>query len=404
MPALRLDDMGAAEPINETTSTGNAETHCVSDLAGFRALRTGWSDLFGRCPGRTPFTSWEWLFSWWMAYGAARALRIVVVKKEGTLCGIAPLYLDVERTPVHTSCRVLRLIGDGSFDSDHLDFLVDPAHQAAVESALTEWLGKNTEWDAVALRELTRATPLAHSMRDAAARLHSGFLIEQTPSAVLDLPTSFDTFLKERQSRFRTRVRALLRRVDQDDLVFESRCETSELKRKLRSLFALHQERWNAAGGTGVFDAAAKRRFYAHFVTRFARNDWLRLYSLRRGSQYVAHQLCFGIERTTYLLQEGFDVTDPSASYGQMLRAAVIRHLIEAGERRYDFLGGFSRHKEEWGAQRAAMLRIVLTRRTLRGWIYANAPIWRESIANTVKRVLPPAAIASLRRLRTRVQ
>jgi hypothetical protein len=50
------------------------------------------------------------------------------------------------------------------------------------------------------------------------------------------------------------------------------------------------------------------------------------------------------------------------------------------------------------------MLRITLTRRTLRGWTYVNAPVWRESLANTAKRVLPPAAIAGLRRLRTRVQ
>ncbi len=403
MPALRLDEKGAAQPSNKTALTGTATTHCVSDLAGFRALRNGWCDLFGRCPGRTPFTSWDWLFSWWMAYGGARALRIVIVQAEGRLCGIAPLYLHNERTPFHISCRVLRLIGDGSFDSDHLDVLVDPAHQAIVTSALGEWLGKNPEWDAIALRELTGATSLAHSMHDVAARMHSGFVIEQTPSAVLDLPTSFEAFLKERQSRFRTRVRALLRRVDQGDLVFESRCETSELKRKLRSLFALHQERWNAAGGTGVFDDPAKRRFYAYFVTRFARNGWLRLYSLRHGSEYVAHQLCFGFDRTTYLLQEGFDVTDASASYGQMLRAAVIRHLVEGGEKRYDFLGGFSRHKEEWGAQRAAMLRIIVTRRTLRGWIYLKAPVWRERFTSTAKRMLPPAAIASLRRLRTKV-
>ena len=31
--------------------------------------------LYDECPGATPFNSWEWLFSWWQAYGGARQLR-----------------------------------------------------------------------------------------------------------------------------------------------------------------------------------------------------------------------------------------------------------------------------------------------------------------------------------------
>jgi CelD/BcsL family acetyltransferase involved in cellulose biosynthesis len=396
--------MATAEPMNGTCISGPVSMQCVSDLEDFRALRQDWQDLFSVCAAQTPFTSWEWLFSWWMAYGGTRPLRILTVRRNGKLSGIAPLYVDNERTPFRTTCRILKMIGDGSFDSDHLDFLIEPGHEAGVTSAFGTWLSKSAEWDAIALRELTGASSLANSMRDFAACTGADLLTERTPSAVLDLPASFDTFLKERQARFRTRVRALLRKVDQGELAFESRCEPSELRRKLRSLFALHQRRWEATGGTGVFNAPAKRRFYAHFAARFARNDWLRLYSLRRGKQYVAHQLCFGIKGVTYLLQEGFDTADPSASYGQMLRAAVIRHLIETGESQYDFLGGFSRHKEEWGARRATMLRIIVARPTLRAWIYVNAPMWRESIANTAKRVLPAAAITGLRRLRTRVQ
>jgi CelD/BcsL family acetyltransferase involved in cellulose biosynthesis len=394
-------ETGVGEPVHATAIRGAISAECISDVAGFRALRDDWKRLFSSCPDRTPFTSWEWLFSWWLAYGRGRPLRILAVRSDNKLVGLAPLYLDNERTHFRTTCRVLRLVGDGSLDSDHLDFVVAPAHEAAVRTAFGEWLGACREWDAIALRELTGGTSLNATMRELAMRLDAVFASESAPSAVLDLPASFDSFLKERQSRFRTRIRSLLRRVDHGEFVFEYRCEPRELKRKLRSLFALHQQRWSAAGRSGVFAAAARRIFYAHFATRFARNGWLRLYSLRRDNRYVAHQLCFGHEGTTYLLQEGFDVTDASASYGQMLRASVIRHLIDTGERRYDFLAGFSQHKEEWGAGRTSMLRIILARRTFRGWSYLNAPVWRERLANTAKRVLPPVVIEHLRRARS---
>ena len=147
-----------------------------------------------------------------------------------------------------------------------------------------------------------------------------------------------------------------------------------------------------------MFGGAAKRRFYAHFVPRFARRGWLRLYSLRNGTDYLAHQLCFGGDGVTYLLQEGFDVSNPAASYGQMLRAAVIRDLIQRGETRYDFLGGFSKHKDDWGAREGKTIHLVLARKQWRGWLYFNAPLWRERLAVEAKRVLPAAVLRRLRR------
>jgi len=147
-----------------------------------------------------------------------------------------------------------------------------------------------------------------------------------------------------------------------------------------------------------VFGLRAKRLFYAHFVPRFARTGWLRLYSLRRGQDYVAHQLCFGGAGTTFLLQEGFDVSDPAASFGQMLRAAVVRQLIESGEARYDFLGGFSSHKQDWGARPGKVVHLLLAKGNLTAFLYFNSPAWRERIAATAKRVLPEPVLKHLRR------
>ena len=385
---LPFDDLLAA----------SVTTACIGDTAGFRALMKDWQSLYGRCPGATPFNSWEWLFSWWQAYGNGQQLRLLVWRVDNELIGLAPLYLASEKTQLGTRCRVLRFVGDGSFDSDYLGLLIRPGAHAVVFKCFGEWLRDNREWDALVLRELPEHSPLAVAMQDQAERARLKCRLEYGRCGVLDLPHSFEDYLRTRQSRFRTKLRSLLRRLDDGELVFESQCEPRELRRRLHSLYSLHQRRWQNSGAAGVFGGVNKRRFYAHFVPRFARCGWLRLYSLRSGTDYLAHQLCFGGDGVTYLLQEGFDVSNPSASYGQMLRAAVVRDLIQRGETRYDFLGGYSKHKEDWGAQEAKTVHVTLARRQWRGWLYFNVPLWRERLAVEAKRGLPGAVLNRLRR------
>ena len=372
---------------------------CLHEASRFRALERDWRFLHRNCADVTPFTSWEWLFSWWQAYGASRQLRLLTWRAaDGTLVGIAPLYLAAERTALGTECRVLRFVGDGTFDSDYLGLLIHPPAFSSVVRDFGEWLGANKEWDALVLRELSDQSGLPSALRSEAERLRFQFRLEQGRCGALDLPRSWSEFLQARQSRFRTKLRSLLRKIDDGGLSFESGWEPRDLKRRLRSLFALHQQRWHEADAPGVFGDTAKRLFYAHFVPRFGRSGWLRLYSLRHGPNYVAHQLCFGSNGTTYLLQEGFDVSNPSASYGQMLRAAVIRHLIESGERQYDFLGGVSKHKQDWGAREQQTTHLIIARNELRGRLYFSLPVWRDRLAGGAKRMVPEFILKGLRR------
>ena len=371
---------------------------CAQDTASFRCLEKEWQQLHAQYPGATPFNSWEWLFSWWQIYGSARKLRLLTWRSGSALVGVAPLCVSMERTALGTECAVLRFIGDGTFDSDYLGFLILPTAYSLVIDRFGEWLTRNTEWHAMVLSEMPDRSPVPASLREFAQRLRLQSRIEYRSCGVLELPASLDDYLKTRQPRFRTKLRSLLRRLDEGGLTFESHCAPRELRRRLRSLFALHQKRWEESGEPGVFGTKSKRRFYACFVARFARRGWLRLYSLKVDGNYLAHQLCFGGNGKTFLLQEGFDVSDPAASYGQMLRAAVIRDLIQAGESRYDFLGGFSRHKADWGAQEGRSVHLTLARRHWRGWLYFNLPLWRERLASEAKRILPKPVLDRLRR------
>src|SRR5918911_950164 len=85
---------------------------CVDDSRAFRALREEWAILHASCPGATPFTSWEWLYSWWQAYGEGKRLSLLTWRTDGVLVGIAPLYVVREKSSVGPTSTVLRLVGD----------------------------------------------------------------------------------------------------------------------------------------------------------------------------------------------------------------------------------------------------------------------------------------------------
>jgi CelD/BcsL family acetyltransferase involved in cellulose biosynthesis len=388
------------EPLVTQSQAEALAIECIEQTPHFGAMREEWALLHAACPDRTPFNSWEWLFSWWQAYGRGKQLRLLVCRSGREVVGIAPLYVASEKAGVGISARVLRMVGDGSADSDYLGFLMRSDLRRALLAKICDWVVKDRCWDAAALRELPERSLLPQEFCRAAERRRLSVRTEHGRCGVVQLPGTFDEFLQARQPRFRTKLRSLLKRLDESGFVFEASVAPKELRGRVRSLYALHQARWHGAGATGVFDQRAKRLFYAHFVPRFARRGWLRFYSLRDGDTYLAHQLCFGAERVTYLLQEGFDVSNPSASYGQMLRAAVIRHLIERGEASYDFLGGFSRHKQDWGAAEGKSIHVTMARPQWRGWLYFRLPLWREGCATAAKRILPSTAIRGLKRTR----
>ena len=112
-------------------------------------LRAPWDKLLAGIPTASVFSSWEWLLPWWRAFGAGQQLHVLAFFDQAkNLFGLAPLSLCTRSFRSCLSLRVLRLLGDGSEDSDNLDFLVQPGQEAAVAGALLDWIETHSRmWD-----------------------------------------------------------------------------------------------------------------------------------------------------------------------------------------------------------------------------------------------------------------
>lgn len=358
----------------------------------FYRLENDWRRLLQDSESCSIFLTWEWMSSWWHAYGDGKSLKILKVHDNGKVVGIAAFYSCI-RNKFYIPFRTLQLMGDGSADSDYLDLISLRGKEEAVASAVWDYLsGISGEWDILLLNEV-QADSKALSVIKINTRSADFFQEEGISECpYISLPKSWDAYLQSLKPRMRTKVRSLCRKLEDNHSVeFEICTDVDCLQEKLRSLYELHHQRWELKDQKGVFSRAGKQEFYRQMSEKFLNNDWLRFYSLKVDGKYVAHQFCFQYQGTMSLLQEGFDPDWLNNGVGNVLRAYVIRDCIERELKIYDFLAGVTPHKLSWGTELNTNARLALGRRNLKNAIYFQLPVIlrkiKRMVTSAVKRV-----------------
>lgn len=332
--------------------TGAVETRWIGDRSGLAALATEWDDLLRASAADTIFLTPEWTLAWLDAYARASDLRALAVRRRGRLIGLALLAVRPAATGEVPARRVLGFAAGASEDSDYLDLIAAPGEEATVGAAVMETCQNTAErFDLLRLNDIPATSPSLPAVRawlDEHGWFHD---VETVSCSYVALPTNWEDYLKMLKPRMRTKVRKLLREIDQrDDARFDLCRDEADLPACLESLYALHGQRWQLAAQDGIFVDSDKRRFYETMSQRFLARGWLRFYSLSIGGRYVAHQFCFERDGVLSLLQEGFDPDWFRAGVGNTLRALVFRDAVERGVAVYDFLAGATAHKLSWGA------------------------------------------------------
>jgi CelD/BcsL family acetyltransferase involved in cellulose biosynthesis len=358
------------------------------------ALEPAWNPLLARSGSDTIFLTWEWIESWWHAYGEGLRPCVVSFEREGALVGIAPLCRRPVSRLLALRHEAVAFLGDGSADSDYLDLIVARGEEGAVSECLAGVLATLCSGRNLArFHEIPDTSPNLEPLARALRSQGWSWRVESVPCAVTRLPATWDEFLRALKPRMRTKVRSLERRLEEEHRVRFERCAPRErIDEVLASLFDLHQRRWARDGRVGVFASEAKRRFYAVLSPRLLERDWLRLSTLEVDGRSVAHQMCFEYHGVLYLLQEGYDPDWDEQGVGNVLRARVMRDAIERGIAAYDFLGGMTEHKRSWGAVRKESARALAAPPGTPVWLYVDVPgLWDRGLA----RLRPKRAAAA---------
>lgn len=313
----------------------------IDDLA---AAESDWRRLAALAGN--PFTSWEWVSTWWRHFGAGRELRVVrCTEADGRVCGILPL----QRTSIR-GLRLLRFIGHRPADEQAP--LCGPGDRAAVAEAFVRSLAARDGWDVCLAERLPAA--------DGWSRALGGRVLRREPSPELELGHSdWDEFLASRSSNFRQQTRKFERRLTRDHgLRYRLADDPDRLDADMQTLFDLHLARWGRQ--TTAFPPELLA-FHRELAAEALRAGWLRLWFAELDGRPAAAWYGFRLGGADWFYQQGRDPAWERSSIGFVLTSHTIREALRDGVSRYRFLLGAEEFKARFATSEPVVETVALS-------------------------------------------
>lgn len=345
------------------------------DLTG---LRPEWTDLLRRCTSATPFQAYAWIRAWWGAYGTHGRLRVVLVRRGGTLVAAAAFTL-VRRA----GCTVLVPVG-GAF-SDFTDVLADDTCRGQAVRELAAALGAMPGWQAVDFPE-TRPTGVAVVLAQQWATGHV-----RDASLCLELPArEFETLVKDLPAHARKTVR---RRVNQ---IARLGLDVREVgpagaEQSIVELLRLHAAQWQGRGVNAEHLRPAFARHLTQAVPTMIADGQAVLLEYRLDGAHVASNLVvvgtdlaggylYGADPS---LRDTLDITT-------LLISTTVPVAARSGCATMSMLRGAEPYKLRWRPTEAVNRRVLLVRPgSPRGHAYVAAVRTRAAAVRVARARAP---------------
>lgn len=373
---------------------------CYRSWEEVQELKQGWNPLLSGSGNDTVFLTWEWCSTWWKAYGAERTPFVLAAWEGRELVGVAPLYAQRTRL-LGQSWTCLRLIGEGSHDSDYLDCFAQRGREAEAMAAFVDFLERQrNSWDWLEISGARQESATLMALLACAGERRWASKSESVACATLRLPSTWDQYLKQLEPRFRTKVRSAVASMQQCLRSAPLQCSSNqEISSWLPPFFDLHGRRWATEGKPGVFRDASKRSFYGELSPVALDRGWLAFHRLNWGDRPLAFQYGLLYRNRFHLLQEGYDPDFAAIRPGVALRGWLMRHWIEAGLEEYDFLAGAARYKLDWGASQHLTVRVRLAAKAAGVVAALEWPDFRARGRENLGRLAPDALLRARRRI-----
>lgn len=302
--------------------------------------------LVAASPRATVFQTWEWNAAWWRHKGGRGRRFLALCFAEGSEnVGYALLWRD----PL---TRELRPLGEG--DSDYLDIIAHPLHEAAVVRALLEWLAAEGKGYRLLVPQARPTSVLATHLPGEQARVSGSAVVSLIGEAcpATPLPATWDEYTRSLGKKRRANIGYYERNLHKHfkEVVFAV-SDPDTIAEDTEAFFALHQRRWNARWLPGAFSRASARRFHFDMAQSLLSGGHLRLHTLSLEGRTEAALYCFHNGDTTFYYLGGFEPELARFSIGSVLTARAIRYAIEEDHAKtFDFLRGNESYKYAWGA------------------------------------------------------
>jgi CelD/BcsL family acetyltransferase involved in cellulose biosynthesis len=379
------------------------DTAIVGEAAAIDALAPEWDALAVACA--EPVARPGWALTLWRFHAAeTQAPRVVTVREDGRLVGIAPLYVETAgRGP-----SGYRLI---SGEVPRTTPLALPGRQWEVAGAVARALAQaDPRPSAVALESISVASAwplaLAEQWPSRMRPLVRRYFTQGAPTVALDAP-SFEDWLAGKSSNFRSQMRRMRRRFEEagGSGRFSTR---ATLHDDVAALVRLHAGRWEGRGESSIVRGGeALAASFEEAGRRLVDDGGFRLRILELDGEPISAQMFAAAGSEVIYYNGGWDERHAQFKPSMLGILDAIEDAFDRGERRMDLGPGAQPYKLRFadGMQPLAWSVLLPPGRRLPHTLARTAPTmaWRE-LRTAAKRALPPERADRLRALRARLR
>ncbi|MCB1227691.1 MAG: GNAT family N-acetyltransferase [Verrucomicrobiales bacterium] len=353
-----------------------------------RGLQAEWEPLLSEAVARNPFLSWDWTELWWRKmHRQVRRLVVVTARDEtGRLDVVLPLMIVPGEGGARRWLRHLHFLGGTpEIEAEGLEPLVRQGTEGALAACWRHALEEaGRDWDTARFRYLDTASPLVAILeQEIKTAGMQATRSQQQISLMIDLPSTWESYLGTRSGNFRKQLKRRNRRAEAEhSLKLHLAATQADVERLFPLLIQLHSQRWTEAQ-SGFLNPTAQA-FHRDLARRWCQptHPWrVLLMVLEHQGMPVAANYAFSSADQLWDYQGGWMPTASDVQPSKLMQAELVRHAISEGIRRYDFLPGANALKQSWsttqrevfdlevfrpGSPRAALFRLLrATRRTI---------------------------------------
>ncbi len=348
-----MPDHGLLHHTTAREQTGRY-TRTINSTADLRAVEGEWRDLHERAGG-TAFQSFDWIATWYGLVEATMPVRVLTCWDRQQLVGVFPLSLQRMNLGIWRVNRI-RFAGEFGVYGEYAP-LIDPDFLHPCIAAAADFLAEEIAAGRIDFVDFSTfrvesaiMLALAEALRE--RDLHVSWEATFMPRVSIDLPATWDEYMKGLKGSRRRELRGDTKALDRPDVKFESIRDPEKGQAMMEHLITLHTANWKRRGAGGHFRTDKYFEEFLRTVTPLLlhRNE-ATVYTLSHNDKPAVIVLNFHIGKnyTSYITGRDLDTQLSASSPGRTLFGFCIKDAIERGFVDFDFLGGEQPYKLSLG-------------------------------------------------------
>ncbi len=332
------------------------QIECQGDPSVFETDRAEWNELTARSLTQTPFQLAEFQRVWWRHFGGGDLCVLKMRDEAGRLSAIAPLFVDP------ADGGTVRWVG-GEEIADYLDIIAPPETMEDAARAVWRWLNSPDapRWNRMALSNIPEWTPTPQTLKTLA--VEAGWRAETTQidvCPVIQLPNTFDAYLKQIDGKQRQEINRKLRRAQASEsavtwYIVDSGRDLAAETESFMDLMA------SASPDKAAFLTPKMRAAFRELFPVMHKAGVLQLAFLEVDKKKTAAYAQFDYAGRIWVYNSGIRAGEAAAlSPGWVLLARLIENAVNTQRTVYDFMQGSEEYKYRFGGKDTAVFRLTI--------------------------------------------